>query len=77
MASALRALIPLAPELDQVFGHFQQLQPEIYPAKKELAKNIISQKSYNKINKLYLDSFEGGIQQIMLHGLSLHSPCEL
>ena len=40
-------------ELDQVFGHFQHLQPEISPAKKEWAKNIISQKSYDKIKNIF------------------------
>ena len=35
-------------ELDQVFGHFWHLQPETFLAKKELRKNIVFQKSYDR-----------------------------
>ena len=35
-------------ELDQVFGHFWHLQPETFLAKKDLTKNILFQKSYDR-----------------------------
>ena len=58
-------------ELDQVFDHFQHLQPEISTIKKELAKNIFSQKSYDKnknhfgheITKNHFGSFDAHIQR--------------